>query len=46
MKEIIIRFIEESIKGSHYDKALQCLQELRKGCIKEDEAQFFNDFIY
>lgn len=45
MKEIINRLIKESFQGSHYLKAIDCLKEMRKACIKEDEVKFFNEYI-
>jgi ATP-dependent DNA helicase 2 subunit 2 len=45
MGAIIERLIQESIRGSYYEKALTCLIELRKGCIEEDEFAFFNDYL-
>eukprot|EP00331_Platyophrya_macrostoma_P017586 CAMPEP_0176474710 /NCGR_PEP_ID=MMETSP0127-20121128/43185_1 /TAXON_ID=938130 /ORGANISM="Platyophrya macrostoma, Strain WH" /LENGTH=729 /DNA_ID=CAMNT_0017870191 /DNA_START=31 /DNA_END=2220 /DNA_ORIENTATION=+ len=45
MTEIIRKFITESFQGSLYEKALQCLIELRKACIDEDEAPAFNQFL-
>lgn len=45
MAAIIERLIQESIRGSYYEKALSCLIELRKGCLEEDEFGFFNDFL-
>lgn len=45
MSELIMKFIEESFQGNLYDKALDCLKELRKGCVQEDEAPEFNDFL-
>jgi len=45
MIKLIEKFIEESFQGNLYDKALDCLQELRKGCVEEDEAPAFNDFL-
>ena len=45
MTKLIEKFIEESFQGNLYDKALDCLQELRKGCVEEDEPVLFNDFL-
>jgi len=42
MIKIIASFIEDL---DQYEKAIDCLKELRSGCIKEDEALAFNDFI-
>ena len=45
MKDIIERYIRGSINGDIYDKAFECLQELRRACVTEDEAPFFNKFM-
>jgi ATP-dependent DNA helicase 2 subunit 2 len=45
MKDIIDRYIRGSINGDIYDKALECLLELRQACVSEDEAPFFNKFM-
>ena len=46
MKDMIVRFVKDSLHGDTYDKALECLAALRDVCIKEDEAPEFNDFLY
>lgn len=46
MKKLILRYVNESIQGSFYKIAIECLRELRKGCINEDEAETFNLFMY
>lgn len=33
MKELICKFVAKSVMGSWDEKALECLSELRKGCI-------------
>jgi ATP-dependent DNA helicase 2 subunit 2 len=45
MAGIIERLIQESIRGSYYEKALECLSELRRGSLEEDEYTFFNEFL-
>ena len=45
MTKLIEKLIEESFQGNFYERALECLQELRKGCVQEDEAPAFNDFL-
>lgn len=42
MEKMIKRYIESSMSGDLFDKALHCLQALREGCAKEDEAESFN----
>lgn len=46
MKKLILRYVNESIQGSFYKIAIDCLRELRKGCISEDEAENFNLFMF
>jgi len=46
MKNIIKRFINESLKESTYKSALECLIVLRDSCVKEDEPIEFNDFLW
>ncbi|KAF9618590.1 hypothetical protein IFM89_002285 [Coptis chinensis] len=45
MKSHIFDLVENSYKGDTYDKALDCLVALRKGCILEQEPKQFNDFL-
>ena len=42
MEKMIKRFIDSSMNGDLYDKALECLIAMREGCVKEDEAESFN----
>ena len=44
MQKMIERFIINSLKGDLFDKALDCIKELRKACVEEDEAPSFNRF--
>ncbi|TNV73932.1 hypothetical protein FGO68_gene16167 [Halteria grandinella] len=46
MAAIIERFVKNSLKGDLYEKAIQCLQELRATCIKEDEGGRYNEFLH
>ena len=46
MKSVIKRFVEESLMGSTYDRALECIVALRDSCVKEDEPTEFNDFMH
>jgi ATP-dependent DNA helicase 2 subunit 2 len=45
MKALIYRLVSESVKSSHYAKALECVLELRVGCAKEDEGVAFNELL-
>jgi ATP-dependent DNA helicase 2 subunit 2 len=45
MKDIVMKFIVESFKGSYYIKAMECLSVLRDYCNSEDEVELFNNFL-
>ncbi|XP_057501213.1 ATP-dependent DNA helicase 2 subunit KU80 isoform X1 [Actinidia eriantha] len=45
MKNKIFDLVEDSCEGDTYQKALECLVSLRKGCILEQEPKQFNDFL-
>ncbi|KAF2069356.1 hypothetical protein CYY_009327 [Polysphondylium violaceum] len=45
MKERILQLVNDSLKDQYYQKALDCVKELRLGCIKESEPDQFNTFI-
>jgi ATP-dependent DNA helicase 2 subunit 2 len=45
MQAIIERYIRSSLNGDLYEKAFECLLELRLACISEDEAPTFNQFL-
>ncbi|KAI3444684.1 hypothetical protein Pfo_001349 [Paulownia fortunei] len=45
MKDKIFDLVENSFEGDTYQKALECLVALRKGCILEQEPKQFNDFL-
>lgn len=42
MEKLIRRLIVTSMNGDLYEKALECLQSMREGCVREDEAESFN----
>ena len=44
MTKMIERFINTSLKGDLFDKAIECFKELRAASITEDEAPSFNRF--
>ena len=58
MQSIIKKLIVNSLQGNFYSKvdkihivnnkqkAISCMEALRKGCISEDEAVAFNDFLF
>lgn len=46
MKDKILNLVEKSIEGNTYQKALECLVALRKGCILEQEPKQFNDLLH
>lgn len=45
MRSIIIDIIKKSLSGSNFAKALECLKALRRGCVTEEEAGSFNEFL-
>ncbi|GAM18435.1 hypothetical protein SAMD00019534_016100 [Acytostelium subglobosum LB1] len=45
MKQRIVQLVNDSLKDQFYQKALDCVVELRKGCIKESESEEFNTFL-
>lgn len=45
MQSMIERFVKNSLKGDLFDKALECLQAMRETCVREDEAQRYNEFL-
>lgn len=45
MKILISNLLENASDGSSYDKAIDCLSALRKGCILEQEPNDFNQFM-
>jgi len=45
MKDTIQKLIKESIHDQYYKKCYDCLIELRKGCIREEESTKFNAFL-
>ena len=45
LQNIIIKFIQDSFKGSYYIKALDCVKSLREACISEEEPKLFNIFL-
>lgn len=45
MKQVILKFIRDSIGDQYYGKCLDCLKELRNGCCREEEAEKFNEFL-
>lgn len=46
MKNKIFHIVEDSFEGDTYQKALECVVSLRKGCILEQEPRQFNDFLH
>eukprot|EP01133_Synstelium_polycarpum_P006600 gene6600-7664_t len=45
MKNRIVQLINDSLKDQFYQKALECIQELRNGCKRESESEVFNSFL-
>eukprot|EP01130_Rhizamoeba_saxonica_P018803 TRINITY_DN9549_c0_g1_i1.p1 TRINITY_DN9549_c0_g1~~TRINITY_DN9549_c0_g1_i1.p1 ORF type:complete len:630 (-),score=163.23 TRINITY_DN9549_c0_g1_i1:19-1908(-) len=49
ISEVIVqtrRMIKESVYQSYYAKAIECIKELRYGCLIEDEIEDFNNFMF
>ncbi|KAM9991022.1 hypothetical protein ACTFIY_007074 [Dictyostelium cf. discoideum] len=45
MKERILQLVNDSLRDQYYQKAFECIKELRVGCIRESEAEQFNGFL-
>ncbi|PIA45053.1 hypothetical protein AQUCO_01700540v1 [Aquilegia coerulea] len=45
MKNLVVDLVENSQNGNTYDKVVDCLVALRKGCILEQEPKQFNDSL-
>ncbi|KAL1818599.1 hypothetical protein ACET3Z_013468 [Daucus carota] len=45
MKSIIMQLVTDSFEGDNFQKVLECLIALRKGCILEQEPKHFNEFL-
>ncbi len=45
MQNMIERFVQNSLNGDLYEKAIECLVVLRETCVREDEGQAFNKFM-
>ncbi|KAF5184738.1 Atp-dependent dna helicase 2 subunit ku80 [Thalictrum thalictroides] len=45
MKALIYELVENSYRGDTYEKAVNCLVALRKGCILEHESKQFNELL-
>ena len=45
MQQVIERYIRCSLNGDLYEKALECLINLREAAVQEDEAPTFNKFL-
>lgn len=45
MQQVIERYVRSSLNGDLYEKAFDCMNELRQASVKEDEAPTFNKFL-
>lgn len=45
LRSKILELVEDSFEGNNYEKAVECLVALRKGCVLEQEPTQFNDFL-
>lgn len=43
--DLIKLLVTDGTNSSHFLKAFECLESLRKGCIVEDEVSFFNKYL-
>ncbi|CAA0842662.1 ATP-dependent DNA helicase 2 subunit KU80 [Striga hermonthica] len=46
MKDKIFNLLEKTFDGDSYQKVLEYIVGLRKGCILEQEPKLFNDFLH
>ena len=45
MQTRIVEFVEEGETAAYYRKAVSCIIELRKACLKHGESDTFNEFL-
>jgi len=45
LKSVIFQLVDDSLGNQLYKKAVEAIQTMRKGCIKEEEAFQFNEFL-
>jgi len=45
MKNRIVQLVNDTVRDQLYPKAIDCLQALRAGTIREEESQTFNSFL-
>ncbi|KAL3698242.1 hypothetical protein R1sor_012318 [Riccia sorocarpa] len=45
IKKIIIDLLDSAYNGNTYEKAMACLEALRKGCVVQEEPSEFNTFL-
>lgn len=45
MQQVIDRYVRCSLNGDLYEKAIDCLSQLRNAAVTEDEAPTFNKFM-
>jgi len=46
MKKIITDLLDSSYRGNTYHKTMDCLAALRTGCVRQEEAMEFNNFMH
>lgn len=42
MRAVVLKLVQESVNRSHYQKALECLIALRKGCVSVRPSRQLN----
>lgn len=46
MQKMVERYVRCSLDGDLYGKAYECIKAIREACVKEDEANSFNQFAH
>ncbi len=45
MQDVIDTFVQGALMGDMYGRARECVETMRQGAVREDEATLFNDFL-
>ncbi|KIO24865.1 hypothetical protein M407DRAFT_211773 [Tulasnella calospora MUT 4182] len=46
MSAVIPEIVDESFSTQRYDEAIQCMREMRKTALQEDDIDIWNDFLH
>lgn len=46
LEDVIDTYLQAMVMGDLIPKALECIQALREGAVREDEANTFNDYLF